>query len=161
MLYRTHFGDRLRTKHGWAFDFAARLRYSQPMTISVPLTPHQEQFLRDQLASGRFESEYDVIRAALQMLEEHSPPTSSPGSFLKHKLDSGLSSSPSPPTLKQSWDQFRDQLRADRAPGDAALSPRRRSPRGILADIPSHLDPADIRQARREMWAGFPHGEAG
>jgi putative addiction module CopG family antidote len=109
------------------------------MNINVPLTPHQEQFLREQLASGNFQTEGDVLRAALRLLEEQSQNSVLAGG--KPQLEQGLSS---------------------RASGDdtAAIPSPRRSPRGILADIRSYISPDDIKEARIEMWSGFPHGEA-
>ena len=49
------------------FDTAVGVRYPGPMNLSVPLTPHLEQFKSGkQLASGLFQTESDVILTALQ-----------------------------------------------------------------------------------------------
>jgi antitoxin ParD1/3/4 len=38
---------------------------------SIALGDHYEQFVRDQLASGRYNNASEVVRAALRMLEDH------------------------------------------------------------------------------------------
>ncbi len=98
------------------------------MNVNVPLSPHLEQFVRDQLARGRFQSEGDVIRAALRLLEGQS-------------LAQGA---------------LRVQFGNDAARGPSA----RRSPRGILADLRSDIGLEEVKEARREMWAGFRQREA-
>jgi antitoxin ParD1/3/4 len=96
------------------------VRYYGAMTIGVPLTPHLEQFIREQLATGRFQSESDVIRAALRLLEEQAYSKEATIAWLKQEIDKGLSSRPSEPVTRQFWDRLRDRLRADRAPGNEA-----------------------------------------
>jgi putative addiction module CopG family antidote len=86
------------------------------MTISVSLPTDLEQFVREQMATGRFKSEADVISTAIQLLEEH----------------------------------CRQETAAN-----AAEAPKRRSPRGIMADIPSNLDYEEFRALRRELWSDF------
>jgi putative addiction module CopG family antidote len=86
------------------------------MNVSLPLPPHLERFVREQLASGRYQNEDDVILAALQLLEAQ--------------------------TLSQE------------------SSTSRRSPRGVLGDLPSTISPDEIKEARREMWSDLPHDEA-
>jgi putative addiction module CopG family antidote len=86
------------------------------MTIDKPLTPHLEQFIREQLAAGRFQSETDVIRTALRLLEEKAFSKEASSAWLKQELDKGLSSRPSGPATKEFWDQLRDRLRADSTP---------------------------------------------
>ena len=102
------------------------------MNINVPLPPHLDQFVRDQLASGCFQSEADLVHAALRLLEGRALPREpSPA------LDDRQSSSDA-----------------------AGITSTLRSPRGILADIRSYISPDDIREARNEMWAGFRDSEA-
>jgi len=41
-----------------------------------------------------------------------------------------------------------------------ATSPgRRRSLKGLWADLGAEVSPEDIAEARREMWGGFPRGD--
>jgi Arc/MetJ-type ribon-helix-helix transcriptional regulator len=48
-------------------------------------------------------------------------------------------------------------------PQPEAASPAspRRSPEGILADLPSNISAEEIAALRREMWANFPRGDVG
>jgi Arc/MetJ-type ribon-helix-helix transcriptional regulator len=55
------------------FDKITRVRYTPRMTINLPMTPQLEQLLREQLASGRFQTASEAVSAALRLLEEHSP----------------------------------------------------------------------------------------
>ena len=63
-----------------AFDIAVRMRYDILMTVDSPLPPHLQKFVREQLATGRFQSESDLIHKALYLLEEQSH---SPGSHCR------------------------------------------------------------------------------
>jgi len=38
---------------------------------NVAIGPHYEKFIQEQLASGRYSSASEVVRAGLRMLEEH------------------------------------------------------------------------------------------
>ena len=120
------------------------------MTSHTPLPPHLEQFVREQLASGRFQSESEVIRAALQLLEAHSPPHSASGTWRKPRTDDGPRNRPAGPAG--------EPVRGFEAPGSGAARPARRSPRGLLADLRSDISPDEIREARSELWSGFPRG---
>jgi antitoxin ParD1/3/4 len=93
------------------------MRYSAPMNLNVPLTPHLEQYVRDQLATGRFQSASEVVYAALQLLEERSE---SGVTWLKQELDKGLSSRPSEPASKEFWNSLRERLRAKSVPDHEA-----------------------------------------
>jgi hypothetical protein len=104
------------------------------MTSNLP--PHLEQFVREQIAIGRFHSENEVIRAALQLLE---------GRFPSHPTSGPLPSNEI------------NQVPGPKSTGQAA---RRRTPRGILADLRSDLCYDEIKEARSEMWSGFPRGAA-
>ena len=132
------------------------------MNLSVPLPPHVEQFVREQLATGLFECEGDVILAALRLLEDQSLPPGPLPTQPKQNLDRGLIGKPAEPASKEFWGGLREQLQADRGHGSEAvrIPSERRSPRGILADVRSYISPDDIKEARREMWFGFPNGEA-
>lgn len=39
-------------------------------TLSVPLTPHLEEFIKDQVKSGRASNKADVVRKALKLFSE-------------------------------------------------------------------------------------------
>jgi putative addiction module CopG family antidote len=82
------------------------------MTINVPLPPHLEQLVREQMATGRFQSPDDVIRAALRLLEEQSLSTDAAKAWLKQEIDKGVESKPSEPATKEFWEGLRDRLRA-------------------------------------------------
>jgi putative addiction module CopG family antidote len=109
------------------------------MHITLPLTPLLEQFVREQLARGSFQTEGDVLRAALRLLAERSE------------------ESKATPAKPQA-----DQALTSRVPGSdtAAIPSSRRSPHGILADIRSDISADEIKEARYEMWSGFPRSEA-
>jgi Arc/MetJ-type ribon-helix-helix transcriptional regulator len=72
------------------------------MTIDSPLSPHHQQFIREQLATGRFQSEREV------------------SDWLKQELDKGLSSRPGEPLCKEFWEQLRNRVRAATASGNDA-----------------------------------------
>ena len=100
------------------------------MQINVFLTPHFEQFVREQMAHGGFQSEDEVICAALRLLEDRAR------SQVPTALRNGLSSNSA---SKSTTGTF-----------------ARRSPRGLLADLPSHIGPDELRSARDEVWSRFP-----
>ena len=69
------------------------------MTIQLP--PELERFVHDQVCAGRYSSEDDVVRDALEQLRRHAPtPTTTPATgprmteaeFKQHLLKSGLMS---------------------------------------------------------------------
>jgi antitoxin ParD1/3/4 len=113
-----------------AFDISIETRYCVQMHISVPISPHFEEFLREQLASGQFHSESDVIRAALRLLE-----------------DQALSKASALGEQSRSADSSGNER--------GAVPPHRRSPRGILADLPSFISAEDIKENRRAMWTSL------
>jgi putative addiction module CopG family antidote len=45
------------------------------MTINVPLTPPLERLLREQLATGRYQTASDVVATALRLLDERTRPS--------------------------------------------------------------------------------------
>jgi putative addiction module CopG family antidote len=100
------------------FDIAIELRYTVRMTRQL-LPPHLEQLVRQQLATGRFQSESDVIRAALHLLEEESLSREATAAWLKQEIDKGVNSKPSEPITKEYWAGLRDYLHAQHGPDDA------------------------------------------
>jgi antitoxin ParD1/3/4 len=42
-------------------------------TKNVSMTPELERFVADKVASGRYRSASEVVRAALRLLEKHEP----------------------------------------------------------------------------------------
>ncbi|WP_390696960.1 ribbon-helix-helix domain-containing protein [Gemmata massiliana] len=64
------------------FDKSLGINYNYPVTIDSPLPPHLARLIRDQLATGHFRSEDEVIHTALHLLEEkaRSPKRPAPGS---------------------------------------------------------------------------------
>jgi hypothetical protein len=129
------------------------------MEISAPLTPHFEQFIRDQLASGHFHSEADIIRAALHLLEQEcvsQPP--SPFQFRSmHHEPAGTPPKSAASHFQENTPQKNHNGLMANSAATAPSGPR--SPYGTFSDIRSDISPEDIAEARREMWAAFPHGE--
>ena len=82
------------------------------MTRDVLLPPHLQQFIRDQVAAGRFRSEGDVIQTALRLLEDQTDSREADRAWLKEELDRGLCSKPAEPATKAFWDRHRDRVRA-------------------------------------------------
>jgi Arc/MetJ-type ribon-helix-helix transcriptional regulator len=130
------------------FDMAGQMRYTWPMNIDVPLTSHLEQFVRDQLTRGGFANEGDVVRAALQLLAFQS--------------QSSSTSAAARPAHDHPWNQTGHNQQIDDLAGKKlpTLNVKRRSPRGLLADIPSHISAEEIKKARNEMWASLSHRDA-
>jgi putative addiction module CopG family antidote len=108
------------------------------MTVSTPLPPELKQFVCEQLASGVFQSESEVLFAALRLLRQRS--TSHATSAQRTLHGPGQ---PSDDALSRSMSTN---------PG------ARRSPRGILADLRSHISLDDIKEARSETWSGLSRG---
>jgi Arc/MetJ-type ribon-helix-helix transcriptional regulator len=119
------------------------------MDISIPLSAHLEQFLRDQLASGHFRTEADIVCAALHLLEDHS--------LSKGSLSSRRNVADWPTGVNLEAAMNSDRLEANKQVGE---NRKRRSPRGILTDIASNISLSDVQEARREMWSTFPHRDA-
>lgn len=108
------------------------------MSGGPSLPPHLEQFVREQVAAGRFPSEGDVIRAAIDLLA--TSPTGSP-----EGATAGRSRRPGSAATLERWEVV--------GTGTAA-PPARRSPRGLLADLRSGLSLDDLTDARTELWTG-------
>ena len=90
------------------------------MTIDAPLPPHLQQFIQEQLASGRFHSEGEVVHTALHLLEERADSQEAVSAWLKQEIDKGMSSRPSEPVTKEFWQRIRDRLAAWHSPANEA-----------------------------------------
>ena len=77
-----------------------------------PLPPHLAEFVREQLATGHFRSEGEVIRSALSLLEGQVRAPDELGAWLKQEIERGLCSRPSDPATQAFWDGLRDRVRA-------------------------------------------------
>lgn len=88
------------------------------MNHESPWPPHLQSFIREQIASGRFQSEGDVVLEGLRLLEEQSHWAVENADWLKQELDKGLSSRPSEPITTEFWTQIRQRLQATQAVGD-------------------------------------------
>jgi len=115
------------------------------MASDLHLTPHFEAFISAQLLAGRFQSRDDVISAALSLFEQTSASADAARPRLTNNAKARERISPNPDSS---------------LPVLETTSIARRSPRGLLADIPSNIDPDDIKIARREMWSGYLTGPA-
>jgi antitoxin ParD1/3/4 len=80
------------------------------MHIDLPLPPHLQQFVNEQLATGRFQSEREVIHTALHLLEERYHAREALTGWLKQEIDKGMSSRPSEPVTTEFWQRIRDRL---------------------------------------------------
>ena len=137
-------------------DIAASVRLDSDNDVRTAFDPSTRIFRAHQLQAGRFRSRDDVITAALALLEEQaaSHEMSRPRSNRTIPTDRGRE--PSVPAVNEMPERRVEQL-----PGDkAALPTARRSPRGLLADLPSHLGPDDFKDARSEVWSRFLDGRA-
>ena len=86
------------------------------MTIRVPLPAQLEQFLQEQVATGRFQSPSDVVCAALRLLEQQSRSLNVRTALLKQEIDKGLASKPSEPVSNEFWNGLRGRMRAGAVP---------------------------------------------
>ena len=124
---------------------------------STSLPPHLERFVRQQIAAGRYHSKDEVIRAALRLLEE-SFLSRTPSAPLSERTTSDWSRRLARPAAGERWETPGEWLAGSPAK-ETAPNPPRRSPRGLLADLPSGISYDDVREARGELWAGFHPGE--
>ena len=75
------------------------------MPTSFALSPHLEHFIREQVASGRFNNASEVVRAGLLLLEDQE--TSGKLEALRKAVAEGLASGPGVPV-----DEVLDRLEA-------------------------------------------------
>lgn len=74
------------------------------------LPPHLAQFVREQLANGRFRDEQELVHTALALLEEQSHIDEHLRDWLKQELDRGLNSRPAEPMTPQFWSDLRRRI---------------------------------------------------
>ena len=58
--------------------------------MNVTLPPELERFVRDKIKSGLFGSESEVVRAALQLMEDQDRPVLWGDGDIRAKIDAGL-----------------------------------------------------------------------
>jgi len=129
------------------------------MTSDLHLTPHFESFVRAQLQTGRFRSREDLISAALALLEEQSASTPTTNAW----ATAGHSTRPDRAPAAAASHSEGNQSLSQSLPSNLAAAPNiaRRSPRGLLADLASHLDHEDFMEARSEAWSRYLDDRAG
>jgi len=64
------------------------------MPTTVTLGSHFEEFVREQVASGRYSNVSEVIRAGLRLLEEHEAEQAAKLQALREAIAVGLASGP-------------------------------------------------------------------
>jgi len=101
------------------FDIGGELRYYEPMTLNVSLTPHLEQFVHETVTSGRYQSASEVVRTALRLLEEQELEREAKLEWLRQEIQKGLDSGPSSPL---DMDDIKRRAR-QRLPGDGSPPP--------------------------------------
>jgi antitoxin ParD1/3/4 len=67
------------------------------MPTSVALSPHFENFIRDQIVSGRYNNTSEVVRAALRLMEEQQERKTLQLEALKAEIAAGKTSGPGIP----------------------------------------------------------------
>ena len=67
------------------------------MTLNVSLTPHLEQFIHENVNSGRYQSASEVVRTALRLLEEQERERQAKLEWLRQEIKKGLDSGPATP----------------------------------------------------------------
>ena len=77
------------------------------MPTSVALSSHFEQFVREQVESGRFNNVSEVVRAGLRLLEDQQTQASMKVDALRAAIASGMASGPGIPA-----DEVFDRLEA-------------------------------------------------
>jgi Arc/MetJ-type ribon-helix-helix transcriptional regulator len=131
------------------------------MPSDLHLTPHLDAFVRAQLHTGRFQTRDDLISAALSLLEKQGTSSEKSTSWSNANVRTGQASpAPDHAMKKISEGQLPNHALPATDPAPQSAAPRR-SPRGMLADLRSDIDPEDIKEARSEMWSGHLNGHAG
>ena len=64
------------------------------MTLNVSLTPHLEEFIHQNVTSGRFQSASELVRTALRLLEEREQERVARLQWLHGEIQKGLDSGP-------------------------------------------------------------------
>ena len=80
------------------------------MSLNVSLSPHLEEFIRQQVSAGRFQSASEVVQTALRLLEEQAQIHETRLAWLQCEIDKGLASGPAPPVTAAFWDSLRRRL---------------------------------------------------
>lgn len=81
------------------------------MPTSVALSPHFENFIRQQVDSGRFNNASEVVRAGLRLLEEREAEQAAKLQALRDAIAVGLASGPSL-SEEEVFDELEAKLRA-------------------------------------------------
>lgn len=68
-------------------------------TMNISLTAEQEQWVKDKVASGRYNSRSEVVREALRLLEDREQLRELKLQTLREKIQNGLESGPA-----KEWD---------------------------------------------------------
>ncbi|HZK82198.1 MAG TPA: type II toxin-antitoxin system ParD family antitoxin [Humisphaera sp.] len=79
------------------FDKVWQMRYRPFMTMNVSLTPHLEDFIRQMVTSGRYQSASEVVRTALRLLEEQERERTVQLEELRRAILTGIDSGPPSP----------------------------------------------------------------
>jgi Arc/MetJ-type ribon-helix-helix transcriptional regulator len=125
------------------------------MSIDVGLTPRLQAFIQAELAAGHFQSEEDLVRAAIQLLEHYANSPRSSGAIGATAHVSERTTHGGPALSENAKAQAKPPIRNDLPASKSA----RRSARGLLADIASHMSPEEFQEARREIWGSWSHRE--
>lgn len=81
------------------------------MPTSVALSSHFEQFVREQVESGRFNNVSEVVRAGLRLLEDQQIQASMKVDALRAAIASGMASGPGIPA-EEVFDRLEAKYRA-------------------------------------------------
>lgn len=106
--------------HTLPFDIISNISQNGNMDIEFPLPPHLRQFVSEQLATGHFQSEREVIHTALHLLEERYHSRDASTVWLKQEIARGMRSRASEPVTKEFWHHIRNRLAANNSPVNEA-----------------------------------------
>jgi antitoxin ParD1/3/4 len=82
------------------------------MTLNVSLTPHFEEFILQNISSGRYQSASELVRTALRLLEEQEQERLTRLAWLRGEIQKGLDSGPAAPFADAFWSDLQKTLRA-------------------------------------------------